>query len=47
MEYTLQNIKVLRYVLTGEDLPEGWVWRQGARLWRRHRASRATAEQGD
>jgi Trk K+ transport system NAD-binding subunit len=37
LDYTLQNINALRYVLTGEDLPEGWVWRQGARLWRRPR----------
>ncbi len=41
MDYALQNINTLRYVLTGEDLPEGWVWRQGSRLWRRHRPESA------
>ena len=47
MDYTLQNINALRYVLTGEDLPEGWVWRQGSRLWRRHRSAPAPIDPGE
>jgi Trk K+ transport system NAD-binding subunit len=27
MEWTLQNDKVLHYVLTGREMPETWVWR--------------------
>jgi len=27
MEWTLQNSKVLHYVLTGREMPETWVWR--------------------
>jgi hypothetical protein len=26
MEWTLQNDKVLHYVLTGQEMPETWVW---------------------
>lgn len=47
LDYTLQNINALRYILTGEDLPEGWVWREGARLWRRHRPTPASVDPGD
>ncbi len=31
MGWVLQNANVLRYVLTGEERPEGWIWRQLAR----------------
>ncbi len=27
MEWTLQNLHALNYVLTGESRPQGWVWR--------------------
>ena len=47
MDYTLQNVNVLRYVLTGEDLPEGWMWRQGSRLWRRYRPGPAPGDPGE
>lgn len=47
LDYSLQNINTLRYVLTGEDLPEGWVWRQGSRLWRRHRPAPAHSDPGE
>jgi hypothetical protein len=47
MDYSLRNINALRYVLTGEDLPEGWVWRQGSRLWRRHRQAPAPIDPGE
>lgn len=40
---TLQNVNVMRYILTGEDLPEGWIWRQGARLRQRYRRSARVA----
>ena len=26
MEWTLQNDKVLHYLLTGREMPETWIW---------------------
>jgi len=37
MGWTLQDPRVLRYVLTGQDGPDGWVWRRLARQRRRPR----------
>jgi voltage-gated potassium channel len=32
LDYRLQRFSAMRYVVTGEDLPEGWAWRQAVRL---------------
>ena len=37
IDWTLNDRHTLRYVLTGEDGPDGWVWRRWAR-WRRRRS---------
>ena len=31
MDWTLQDIHTLRYLVTGDDFPEGWLWRWIAR----------------
>jgi voltage-gated potassium channel len=33
MEWILQNANALRYVVTGEEGPDGWVWRWLRRRW--------------
>ena len=36
MEWTLQNDKVLRYLLTGREMPKTWVWQWIDRRLARH-----------
>jgi hypothetical protein len=36
MEWTLQNDKVLHYLLTGREMPETWVWQWIDRRLARH-----------
>jgi len=46
MDWTLIDRHALRYVVTGEDGPDGWVWRQLARR-RKRRERRGGAEEAD
>jgi hypothetical protein len=36
MDWTLQNDKVLHYLLTGREMPETWVWQWIDRRLARH-----------
>jgi len=36
MEWTLQNDKVLHYLLTGREMPETWIWQWIDRRLARH-----------
>jgi Trk K+ transport system NAD-binding subunit len=35
MDWTLQDLHTLRYVITGDAAPEGWFWRWGQRVFKR------------
>lgn len=44
LEHSLRDLHTLRYVATGEEVPEGWIWRWAAR---KRKARSRSAGRGD